>query len=249
MAGICAQRLDVMVANSKKVAEVMSGYWPDKPMRVIPFLTSDQPMRPPTRSGVCETGDLRVAYLGRLVSHKRPDELVRRWSSIIRHPGLEKARLDVYGYDPDGAMLAELRAFVAQSGLEKQVAVRGEYQLSDVPAILARTDLVALPSRDEGLPLVLVEAMSHGVPFVATDAGGTGELGFDNPDVLVTGKVWEDFEAGLLKMAGRIRDGAIDSRRLHQWSEDRYGFQRVSQQWIDCLLDPKAFFSLRDFHA
>jgi glycosyltransferase involved in cell wall biosynthesis len=107
----------------------------------------------------------------------------------------------------------------------------------------AESDIVVLPSLYEGLPLVLVEAMSYGVPFVATDAGGTGELGEDNPDVIVTSTKWEDFEAGLLAMAGKIHAGEINSRRLHEWVEKRYGYATVSQQWLQCLLNPQKFFN------
>lgn len=105
---------------------------------------------------------------------------------------------------------------------------------------------MVLPSLWEGLPLVLVEAMLHGVPFVASAAGGTEELGDANPDVMVTTTKWEDFETGLLAMAAKIRAGEIDSERLHRWVETRYGFAAVSQQWLKCLLSPQQFF---DYHV
>ncbi len=223
MAGLCAGRLDVSVANSRKVAERMQEYWPRKPIRIIPFLTSDRPMPVPVRPRVGEESRLRVVYLGRLVAHKRPDQLVRRWQVLTAQPALARARLDVYGFDPAGTMLKELRAFVTENKLTETVAIHGEYELNTLPQILANSDLVVLPSLDEGLPLVLVEAMAHGIPFVATAAGGTQELGQGNLDVMVTGTKWEDFEAGLLAMAKKIRAGEIDSRRLHQWVEARYG--------------------------
>jgi glycosyltransferase involved in cell wall biosynthesis len=243
LAGQCAQCLDVSVANSRKVAEQMRGYWPQKPIRVIPFLTSDQPMPAPDRLQVGEKNQVRVVYLGRLVAHKRPDQLVRRWQALTAHPVLASARLDVYGFDPDGDMLKELRAFVTEAKLSEKVRIHGGYELDKLPQILAESDIVVLPSLDEGLPLVLVEAMLHGVPFVATDAGGTGELGEENPDVIVTSTKWEDFEAGLLAMAEKIRAGEINSRRLHQWVEERYGYAAVSQQWLQCLLNPQKFFN------
>jgi glycosyltransferase involved in cell wall biosynthesis len=246
MAGQCAERLDVSVANSRKVAERMRAYWPKKPIRTIPFLTSDHQMPAPTRQRVGEESRLRIVYLGRLVAHKRPDQLVRRWRALKAHPVLSAARLDVYGFDPDGTMLKELAALVVEAKIADSVNLKGEYALSRLPQILAESDIVVLPSLDEGLPLVLVEAMLHGVPFVATAAGGTEALAEDNPDVIVTSTKWEDFEVGLLTMAGKIRAGEIDSRRLHRWVETRYGYATVSKQWLACLLNPRQFFGLHD---
>lgn len=246
MAGQCAERLDVSVANSPKVAQQMQVYWPKKPIRTIPFLTSDHPMPAPARQRVGEAGRLRIVYLGRLVAHKRPDQLVRRWQTLTTHPVLAGARLDVYGFDSGGTMLKDLATFVAAAGISDRVNLKGEYALSSLPRILADSDIVVLPSLDEGLPLVLVEAMLHGVPFVATAAGGTEALGENNPDVIVTSTKWEDFEAGLLAMAGKIRAGEINSQRLHQWAETRYGYATVSRQWLDCLVNPRQFFGLHD---
>lgn len=244
MAGKCAEHLDATVANSRIVAERMHDFWPRKPIRVIPFLTSDRPT--PEPEGRCGVGSnlLRVVYLGRLVAQKRPDELVRRWRHLSQQPGLAPARLDVYGFDPGGQMLNELRAYVRTSGLNETVRIHGEYDLAELPRILKETDLVVLPSLWEGLPLVLVEAMLHGVPFVATAAGGSEELAENNSDVTVTSTEWGDFEAGLIVMAGKIRAGSIDPARLRAWAEQRYGYSAVSEKWLRCLCQPREFFNL-----
>ncbi len=52
---------------------------------------------------------------------------------------------------------------------------------SDVPDLLAAADFFVLPSRMEGLPLAVLEAMSHGLPIVTTRIGG-------NPEVVTDGE-------------------------------------------------------------
>lgn len=49
-------------------------------------------------------------------------------------------------------------------------------QRSDVPLLLNASDLLVMPSRNEGLPTVLIEAAAAGLPVVATDVGGTREI-------------------------------------------------------------------------
>jgi glycosyltransferase involved in cell wall biosynthesis len=239
------RHMDALIANSGNVGRDMQAAWPGKPVRVIPFLTAAAAVRPPASRPPVGGAELRVVYLGRLVGHKRPDLLVKQWPSLSLTAPLEPARLDVYGDDVRPDLLAALRAWVAQEGLGDRICLHGGYDHEDLPAILDRADVVVLPSVWEGLPLVLVEAMQRGVPVVATDIGGTGELGLDNPDVVITGVPWESFAAGLLEMAGRLRAGKIDPARLHRWTEGRYGYEAVSRLWLRSLLEPDTFFAGR----
>jgi glycosyltransferase involved in cell wall biosynthesis len=75
-----------------------------------------------------------------------------------------------------------LRADAVERGVEERVHVLGHRV--DASRYLQHADVVALPSRDEGLPLVLLEAMREGVPIVASDipeifeALGDGRYGY-----------------------------------------------------------------------
>jgi glycosyltransferase involved in cell wall biosynthesis len=76
-----------------------------------------------------------------------------------------------------GAYEDELRADAELLGVAGRVVFAG-YR-DDVPSVLAGCDVFCLPSFAEGLPLVVLEAMAHAKPVVATRVGGTGELVVD----------------------------------------------------------------------
>jgi glycosyltransferase involved in cell wall biosynthesis len=240
----CLRLMDGAIANSQLVARVMAANCPDKPIRVIPFLTAEETTPAPVPRPAARSRALQVGYLGRLEKRKRPDVLVQEWVRMTAGPPLAPAILHLHGDDDGSGLRGELESYVAANGLGDRVQLHGGYSHSQLPEILSKLDVVVLPSEWEGLPLVLVEAMQQGVPFVATAAGGTAELGQDNPDVIVTDTEWGAFEAGLAEMAARLRAGQVDAVRLHGWVEPRYGFASVSKQWQSALLEPKAFFGL-----
>ncbi|HEV3271716.1 MAG TPA: glycosyltransferase family 4 protein [Candidatus Methylacidiphilales bacterium] len=241
-----AARMDAVVANSRRVGREMAGMLPHIPVRALPFLTSDGPMRPPARQTRVPERTLRIAFLGRMVPHKRPDRLIEAWPAWNARAPIGPARLDLHGgdYDKEGD---RLRARIADLGLEESVCLHGAYTTGDLGKIFDAADMVVLPSLYEGLPLVLVEAMQRGIPVVATSAGGTAELGEENPDVIITaGTDWEKFEAGVVEMARRVRAGDIDGGRLQDWTESRYGFNRVAEIWRRALLTPELFFAKKE---
>jgi glycosyltransferase involved in cell wall biosynthesis len=80
----------------------------------------------------------------------------------------------VFAIAGEGPQRDQLVAKAATLGVADRVRWLGHRD--DVPALLAAADLFVLPSLNEGLPLAAMEAMLAGVPIVATDAGGTGEI-------------------------------------------------------------------------
>jgi glycosyltransferase involved in cell wall biosynthesis len=73
-----------------------------------------------------------------------------------------------------GPLEARLRWAARAAGLGRSVRLLGSRD--DVPDLLAAADLFVLPSRFEGLPLALLEAMAAGLPVVATRVCGTDEV-------------------------------------------------------------------------
>jgi len=74
----------------------------------------------------------------------------------------------------DGEMRKELEAFVSRLGLGFRVVFTGFRQ--DLANVFDALDVLALTSYNEGLPVTIIEAMTAGLPVVATDVGGVSEL-------------------------------------------------------------------------
>jgi glycosyltransferase involved in cell wall biosynthesis len=95
-------------------------------------------------------------------------------SGLIEALGaLPTTRLVIAG---DGGMRAALTEQARQLGVAERVLFLGDVPGECVADCMSRADAFVLNSSYEGLPHVVLEAMEAGVPVIATDAGGTGEL-------------------------------------------------------------------------
>lgn len=108
-----------------------------------------------------------LVAVGNLYRNKAYDVLLR--SLALLAPVHPRLRATIHGEGPERAALA---AQAAELGLAERVTFPGS--LADVPTAFARAGIFVLPSRKEGLPLVLLEAMATGVPVAATAVGAVG---------------------------------------------------------------------------
>jgi glycosyltransferase involved in cell wall biosynthesis len=111
-----------------------------------------------------------VVTLRRLAHDKGIDMLLEAWAAVApRHP---EWRLDIFGSGPDEQVL---RRQARELGLDDQQLFRGV--TTDLDGALSNASVYALPSREEGFPIALMEAMAYGLPSVAFDcAPGIREL-------------------------------------------------------------------------
>ncbi len=109
-----------------------------------------------------------IGSVGRLTRQKGFDLLIRSVPAVLSKIA---AKFYIIG---DGEQRGELEALVKKLGLEDSVIFTG--QVSNVPDFFKEMDIFVLSSLWEGLPTVVLEAMFHGIPVVATDIPGTDEL-------------------------------------------------------------------------
>ena len=139
---------------------------------------------------------------------------VGRLTSIKGHRYLIEAARKIAGSRPDttfvilgdGELLDELKNMVTRSDIEENIKFLG--WRSDVAEVMSTFDIFALPSLNEGMGRVLVEAMALGRPIVASNIGGI-------PDLVVDG------ENGYLVPVGDVETLAARIRKLLDDPEKR----------------------------
>jgi glycosyltransferase involved in cell wall biosynthesis len=114
-----------------------------------------------------------VLYLGHLTQEKGAFDLLRAFH--VRRASLRGAQLVMVG---DGAGAAACQALARE--LRVPVSFFGAQPHLAMPTFLAACDLLSLPSWNEGMPNVVLEALACGRPVVATNVGGI-------PDVVTEG--------------------------------------------------------------
>lgn len=112
-----------------------------------------------------------LGFIGRLEAQKAPDLLTD--AIILLHRRGAPVHLAIAG---EGTLRAALEQRLATAGADTLVSWLGPV---DGRSLMMELDLLAMPSRYEGFPYVLLEALHCGVPVVATPVGGVAETNAD----------------------------------------------------------------------
>lgn len=143
-----------------------------------------------------------VGIVARLSEEKRHKDLLLVLPSLLKL--FPKLQLLIVGTGP---LDQELRNLAGQLNISSSIEFTG--YTDDLAAQLQRMDLFVLPSRTEGLPISIIEAMVMGLPVVATDVGGVAEVVVDGETgILVPARQPEKLAAaiaGLLSNPPRMK--------------------------------------------
>jgi len=161
------------VSNALKNEILKMGVQEDK-VRVIPNGIESNIFFPEDKERIREKLNLDsneeiLICVARLSREKGVDNLIKAFAKL-RH---EKTRLLIVG---DGLEKRKLIDLTHSLGLNGRVSFVGERPQDEIPLWINASDLVCLPSRSEGWPNVLMEALACGKPVIATEVGGVPEI-------------------------------------------------------------------------
>ncbi|MGQ9547790.1 MAG: glycosyltransferase family 4 protein [Roseiflexus sp.] len=162
-------------------------------------------------------GEALVLMIAEFIPRKRHVDVLRAFARL----GRRDVHLALAGTGP---LLESMRCLARDLNIAGQTHFLG-YR-SDVPALLRAATVMILPSRQEGLPRSILEAMALGVPVIGSDIRGVRDLLADGAGILVP---VSDIEALAGAMARVIDDRAAARTMAKRGLEQakRYDLQRI----------------------
>lgn len=177
-----------------------------------------------------------LLFVGFFSRDKRPDAIYRAWSTIATRDACSAlvmvgATRAVHG-EVDTALAPMIRERAARDGVANRL-----FFVESATAIeryFRAADVYVLPSVREGLPLALIEAMSSGLPCVASLLEGSTDVLIDHQ---VNGLlVAPDDEAGMAAALRLLLSDRLAAARLGAAARntvlERYAIQKVAPSWL-----------------
>jgi glycosyltransferase involved in cell wall biosynthesis len=205
----------VMPVSRPMAGELRERGTPPHRLHVVPNAFApglEQLSRTEARARLGLGAGAHVGWVGRLSAEKGPDVMIRALARL----GVD-VRLSVIGGGPERPALQRL---AENLGVNARVTWHGV--VSDAARLLTAFDVVALSSRTEGTPIVLLEAIAACVPVVATRVGGIPDVIGDGEALLVEPDDPAALAAGVAATIGDSEAAASRATAARRQVADRF---------------------------
>lgn len=174
------RRCDAIVCNSRALARTLSASFPEAPQAEVVYRGTD--LQTFTPAGRTNTNGIRFAFLGGFPDYpelparrntKGGETLSRAWAERERELHALGATLSLGGPASDTAAVHAWRDALEFS---HAVTIDGLVPPQNVVDAIRGANVVLVPSLEEGLPNIAVEAAACGVPVFGSDVGGVPEI-------------------------------------------------------------------------
>lgn len=193
-------RAIVVVLSSRMKAYLATYHFDDLPIQLIPNGVDTTRFKPYGAVDTYQGREQIVICVSRLSYEKGIDVLLRAWYLV--HETFPQAQLLLVG---DGPLRLQLEQLAKLLGLSESIEFAGTQH--DIPAYLNKSTIAVLPSRYEGMPNALLEAMACGLPCVATRVSGSEDIVQDGTNGLLVAT--EDYQGLAQALITLLDDPAL----------------------------------------
>jgi glycosyltransferase involved in cell wall biosynthesis len=237
------RRADEVVVNSSATRAACTDLYDGRRYAVIPMGVDTDRFAPrPKVAGLVEAhslGGFTVLFVGRLTEDKGVAHLLQALAEF-KSSGAAFTALIIGAGDQE----AELRRYVADDDLQEEVRFLGWVDSGDLPGYYNSADVFVGPSVvgstgwQEALGLVFVEALASGLPVIATNTGGIGDVVQEG----VTGFLVDQRAPGQIadRLATLYRDPRLRSamsRAGREFVENRFSWSAVGDAYAEVFDD------------
>jgi glycosyltransferase involved in cell wall biosynthesis len=182
-------------------------------------------------------GPIRLLFVGRLVSQKGLDVLFRALSLLKEQAGKNHVdwTLTIAG---EGPLKNELARASEGLRLSDRITFRGWLERGHLPAVYKNADVFVLPSRDEGMPNAMLEAMAAGLPVIGSRVAGIDEVVIDGETGLLVPPDDADALAAALRIVIEDRDKTFAlGQAARKRVEAHYSWDMAADAYLSLLCD------------
>ena len=171
-----------------------------------------------------------ILFLGRLNIIKGPDMLLEAFCRYSQDERMRAYHLVFAG--PDGGMLNELRRMVEASDVKDRVHFIGHIGGSEKSEAYRAADFLAIPSRQEAMSIVVLEAGITGTPVLITDQCGFDDVAAVAGGMVVAASV-EGLQEGLLAMTGNPDKLKIMGQNLLKFTREHFLWDHMVKRYLE----------------
>lgn len=219
---------------------VLGDEWKNKIIRIEPLANITvihNSVSIPSKMVKWNDKPFRILFLGVLVPRKGVADLLNALSLLKAKGKLENIQVIIAG---NGKQEYELSNRTNELGLKETVKFVGWVNKSDREKLLLSSQLLVLPSYHEGLPMSILEAISYGMPVIATDVGDVNSAVINNKNgfLIRPGDVLslENYIYEISSNKGEYNKMSNYSRKLaeEKFSSEKF-FELVLRSYRQCL--------------
>ena len=225
----------VVVAERVREDALAEGVHPQRIIKIangveLPKVGAAELLRVRSELGVSEN-DFLMLSVGRLRYQKGQDILLRALPRVLTK--FPHALLLIAG---EGVLRDELEAEAGRLNVTERVKFLGVR--NDIPVLMSLADLFLFPSRFEGMPNALMEAMGYGLPVIATGVQGVDEMIRDNENgLLVPLDDPEKVSDAILRLLNHPEERRRLGKAAQETIDKEYTLDKMCSQYEKLLTD------------